>query len=172
MAHKGVQTLLKVFDRYVEVEDPRATLTIVGQGPLRGWIEDYAERKDISRSVRLIGGVTHDRLGPLLDEADVMVHLSRAETFGIAPLEAIGAGLPVVSFRNSGAVETWGDFESLAGVLLPLDSSPSEIVAAIARLRDSDHELDPVAARQMVIERYSPRSVALQLDEIYRRVTA
>ena len=170
MAHKGVQSLLEVFATYREHHDESATLTLVGAGPLREWVEDFADSHGLSESTRLVGGVTHDRLGAYLDEADVMVHLSPAETFGIATLEAIGAGLPVVSLRNSGAVATWGDIEEQCGLLLSLESSSREIASAIAELRDSPQRLDPVAGRQAIIDRYSPGVVASRLEEIYEGI--
>lgn len=170
MAHKGVQTLLRVFAEYVGSHGPDATLTLVGQGPLDEWIGSFAARQGISRAVRLVGGVTHDQIGQYLDEADVMVHLSPAETFGIAPLEAMGAGLPVVSLRHPGAVSTWGDIERESGLLLPLDSSPSQIALAIAELRDFPDRLDPAAGREAVVSRFSPTVVARQLVDTYQRV--
>lgn len=169
MAHKGVQTLVRVFAEYWGHHDSEATLTLVGQGPLDEWIESFAARHGISRAIRLVGGVTHDRIGHYLDEADVMVHLSPAETFGIAPLEAIGAGLPVVSLRNDGAQGTWGDIESRVGMLMPLDSTPKQIADAIAELRQAPERLDPTAARESVVTRFSPDTIAAHLVETYEK---
>jgi len=170
MAHKGVQTLLKAFDEYVRAHDAGARLTLVGDGPLRQWIEDFAAGRGLADAVRLAGSVSHDRLGDYLGAADVMVHLSPAETFGIAPLEAIGSGLPVVSLRNKGAVNTWGDIESDCGVLLALDTTAADTASAIADLRTSPGRLRPEAGRQAVLERYSPEVIAQRLHQIYEPV--
>lgn len=170
MPHKGVQHLLRAFSEYVKLHDDRAQLRLVGDGPLRGWIETYTSTRGISESVHLVGSVEHDDLGEQLDQADVMVHLSPAETFGIAPLEGIGAGLPVVALRNDGSLGTWGDIEEQCGAMLPLDASPHDIAVAVAELRDSSQRLDPSSGRQAVVDRFSPEIVARRLTEIYERV--
>lgn len=170
MAHKGIQTLLRVFAEYHARYDHDARLTVVGDGPLRGWIEEFATVRGFSDSVRLAGSVPHDQLGGYLARADVMVHLSPAETFGIAPLEAIGSGLPVVSLRNAGAVNTWGDIEQQCGLLVPMEASPAEIADAISNLGRSTARLDPEMGRQAIVDRYSPGVVAAQLIEIYSGV--
>ncbi|MGH3650095.1 MAG: glycosyltransferase [Acidimicrobiia bacterium] len=170
VAHKGVQTLMKAFAEYVSDHDPHATLTLVGDGPLRKWIETFAASKGLGRSVELAGPVEHVQLGHYLGKADLMVHLSPAETFGIAPLEAIGAGLPVVSLRNGGALDNWGDIEAQCGSLLDLSSGPEQVAGAVAQLRDAADRLDPVYGRRVVEERFSAPVVARRLSDIYERV--
>lgn len=171
MAHKGVQTLLRSYAEYVSRNDEQARLTLVGDGPLQTWIQEFATRRGISGSVRLAGSVPHEQLGSFLAEADVMVHLSPYETFGIAPLEAIGSGLPVVCLRNAGAVNTWGDIEDECGLMLPLEASPAEVAAAISDLRTSSaSRLRPEVGRQAILDRYSPNVVGVQLIETYSKV--
>jgi len=172
VAHKGVQTLMKAFAKYVTDYDPHATLTLVGDGPLRKWIETFAASKGLGRSVELAGPVEHVQLGHYLGKADLMVHLSPAETFGIAPLEAIGAGLPVVSLRNNGALDNWGDIEGQCGSLLDLSSGPEQVAEAVVQFRDATDRLDPVYGRRVVEERFSAPVVARRLSDIYERVAA
>jgi len=167
VAHKGVKTLLEVFAEFRDKHDAGARLTLVGDGPLRGWIEEFAASRGFASAVRLAGPVPHGQLGEFLARADVMVHLSPAETFGIAPLEAIGSGLPVVSLRNAGAVNTWGDIARECGVLVPLQASPKEIAEAISELARSNTRLQPAVGRQAVLDRYSPAVVARQLIATY-----
>lgn len=170
MVHKGVQSLLKSFFFYQDRYDDQARLTLVGDGPLTTWIKEFAVDHEISESVRLVGSVTHHHLGSYLSDADVMVHLSPAETFGIAPLEGIGSGLPVVCLRNPGAVNTWGDLEDQCGLMLSLEATPPEIAEAISELRDSASRLQPAAGREAILTRYSRAVVAEQLVSIYEQV--
>lgn len=170
MAHKGVKTLLEVFAEFRDKHDDGARLTLVGDGPLRGWIEEFAASRGFASSVRLAGPVPHDQLEGFFARADVMVHLSPAETFGIAPLEAIGSGLPVVSLRNAGAVNTWGDIAQECGLLLPLEASPKEIAEAISELARSNARLRPAVGRQAVLDRYSPAVVTRRLMATYAKV--
>lgn len=170
LAHKGVQTLIRAFFIYRKRYESAASLTLVGEGPLRKWIEDFARRNRMTGAVNLVGSVPHSDLGPLLDAADVMVHLSQEETFGIAPLEGIGAGLPVIALRNQGTANTWADLEDLAGSILPLSASPGAVAEGVASLRNQAARLDGAKARQAVIDRYSARIVGGRLIELYKRV--
>jgi glycosyltransferase involved in cell wall biosynthesis len=169
MAHKGVQVLLRTFAAYLKNHDADARLTLVGDGPLRSWIETYATTRGFAGSIRLAGSVEHRELDPYLNQADVMVHLSPAETFGIAPLEGIGAGLPIIALNNWGTINTWGDHEQICGSVLPLETSPEEIAEAVAALRSSSDRLNGVAARQMIVDRYSSEIVAQRLVELYQK---
>jgi glycogen(starch) synthase len=170
MTHKGVQPLLRAFDEYVKGHDESATLTLVGDGPLRRWIETFAASRGLADAVTVAGTVEHIRLADFLDQANVMVHLSPAETFGIASLEAIGAGLPVVSLRNSGAVGAWGEIEPQCGALLDLESSAADVANAVAALRRAPDGLDLAAGRAFVEEHFSPHVIAERLAGVYRRV--
>ncbi len=165
--HKGVMTLLRAFSRFRNHYDSEATLTLVGAGPLQNWVKRFIEDEAMASSVQLTGAVDRSHLGALLDLADVMVHLSRYETFGLATLEAIGAGLPVVSLANGGVESTWKDHEPACGVILDPTSDPGEVADAVARLRSSD-ALDPASGRAMVASRFSPHTVGKRLVEVYK----
>lgn len=168
--HKGVPAVVRAFLHYRRHHDRRATLTLVGDGPLREWVERTAAQHELEDSIVLTGGVPHQGLAPHLHRADLMVHLSPSETFGIAPLEAIAAGVPVVGLRHLGARSTWGQFEDYCGTLLDLGSGPSEVSDAVAQLRDSPNRLDLERGRKQIEDRYSPMVIAQQLESVYERV--
>lgn len=167
--HKGVELLVKAFDQYRK-GDQAAHLTIVGEGPHRPWVERYASGRGFRANLTLTGSVPHSAIGEYLSQADVMVHLSPSETFGIASLEGIGAGLPVVSLRNGGAEDAWGDFEHEVGVLLAADSDPDEVVDAVLGVQRDGDNLDLAGARDRVLDRFSSETVGSELWSIYQRV--
>jgi glycosyltransferase involved in cell wall biosynthesis len=163
---KGVRELVEAFLSYRKRYDAEATLTLVGAGAERAWIEHTLGEADALDAVDLVGSVPRAQLGPYLDRADVYVHMSPAETFGIASLEAIGAGLPVVSFANGGAEAAWGSIEAQAGRILDSGADPGEVADAVAGL-GSGRELDPVAARAFVEQHYSVAAVGQRLIDVY-----
>lgn len=170
--HKGVELLLRSFETYREREDPDVTLTIVGRGSMERWIERFAISKGLMDSIEIVGAVPHSRLREFLDRADVMVHLSPAETFGIASLEGIGAGLPVISLENGGAESAWGDLERICGVIIPSPSDPEVIASEIADLRDKPDRLDLMKARSVIEERFGPEVIGRRLIETYQELAA
>lgn len=167
--HKGVMTLLRAFAAYRSAYDPKASLLIVGEGNLRSWVASFAEANRLGDSVEMIGAIPREELGTALHRSDVMVHLSPYETFGLASLEAIGAGLPVITLNNGGVESTWADHETSCGRILAKDTSPGEIAAAAATLRDDGSGLDAAAGRDMVVNRFSSDTVGRQLMEAYEK---
>ncbi|MET7903517.1 glycosyltransferase [Streptomyces sp. NPDC005336] len=86
-------------------EVPEARLLLVGEGPERSALEDLAARLGVADRVRLLGerdgavAQADDRpagLPGLLAAMDVLVSPSSEEAFGLAALEALAAGLPVL----------------------------------------------------------------------------
>lgn len=91
--YKGLHILL---DAMTQVN---ATLAIVGAGPEEARLRDLAQAFGVARRVRFIGRVSDDDLPAYYAAADLFVlpsHL-RAEAFGMVQLEAMAAGLPVIS---------------------------------------------------------------------------
>jgi glycosyltransferase involved in cell wall biosynthesis len=127
-ATKGHDDLLRSW-RHVLARHPRATLAIAGEGVERSALQSLAERLSITRSVRLLGHCWH--VPRFLASLDVFAMPSRTETFGLALLEALAAGLPCVASSVGGLPEVLGD----AGVLVP-PRSPDLLGPAIARVLD------------------------------------
>ncbi|HEY6634292.1 MAG TPA: glycosyltransferase [Acidimicrobiia bacterium] len=165
--HKGVGMLLDAFTTYQRNHDADATLTLVGDGPMRGYIEAYADRHGIEDHLTLHGGLPHRDVARHLANADVLVHLSPFETFGIAPIEAIATGTPVVVRENGGSTYAWGDIASRCGLLLEPDVTAGEVADAIAELRDRPNTLDLPSARRVMTDRYSAGVIGGRLLEIY-----
>jgi glycosyltransferase involved in cell wall biosynthesis len=118
---------------------PDAVLVVLGEGPERAGLEEQARRRGVSEALRLPG-----RAGDVaawLQRADVLVHPARWEGFGLAVLEAMVAGLPVVGSRVSSLPELVADGRT--GVLVPPDDSDA-LAAAVSELLD-----DPDLARQL-----------------------
>jgi len=166
--NKGVVRLLKAFALYKRKVAPEATLTIIGVGPLFHWIESFIRRQGIRNNVFLLGAKSHESLKDHFSKADLMVHLSESETFGIASLEALASGVPVVSFHNGGSDSTWRDIERSSGSLLEKDSTEIDIVEAIVDLTENAGRLDFREARSWLEEKFSAEVVCDQLLSIYR----
>jgi len=103
---KDQMCLLKAFATAVQVA-PRvmqnATLTIVGDGPLRAALENAVPSSGLEGRVRLLGA--RGDVAEILRAMDVFVLPSLAEGVSNTLLEAMATGLPVIATRVGGNVE-------------------------------------------------------------------
>ena len=102
-------------------------LAIVGDGPARADLE----REFAGTPTVFTGLLQGDDLAAAYASADVFVFPSTTDTLGMAMLEALASGLPVVAARSGGSSEVVGDGES--GLLYEPGSAAS-FVAAVRRL--------------------------------------
>lgn len=116
---------------------PERQLMIVGDGPERARLE-----KTAPPNVRFIGRVPEAELAGWYAGARLFAFPGE-EDFGIVPLEAQAAGVPVVALGKGGALETVVDGQT--GVFFT-ESSPEALVEAVHRL-DRLH-LDPDTCRR------------------------
>jgi glycosyltransferase involved in cell wall biosynthesis len=129
---KDHATLLRAFGR-VHERLPEARLAILGSGPLEADLRALAAELGVGDAVLLPG---RTEIRDWLERADVFVHTSRWEGFGIVLLEAMLASLPVVATNVSavpevvvpgetGALVAAGDVEGVARELLALLGDPA-----------------------------------------------
>lgn len=128
-ANKGVIDLLKI----IEALPAKLHLTLVGDGPLRGELQQRIDRSGLNDRVRLTGSVAVDEVYRCLQAADLFLFPSQYESFGISVLEAEAIGVPVICSDVAGLREAAGD----AALRLPLDNL-EQWVTAVRKLTD-DH---------------------------------
>lgn len=100
---KDFALLVRAF-ALVRREQP-CQLTIIGEGDWRRQLVDIASQLDVADDLRLPGLRPRGEVARLLGAADLYVCSSSVETFGVAVVEALASGLPVVSTRCGGPEE-------------------------------------------------------------------
>ena len=85
-------------------EVPEAFLAIAGDGPLRADVAQLAQERLPGRH-HLFGSLPREQLASLYRQADLFLHMSRDEPFGLVYCEAASSGLPVVA--HDGLVQRW-----------------------------------------------------------------
>ena len=148
---KGLDTAVRALSR-VREQEPRAVLVVLGEGP---------ERERLAgEGVHLAGRVGD--VGAWLDRAELLVHPARWEGFGLALLEAMLAGKPVVATRVSSIPEIVVDGET--GLLVPPDD-PEALAAGILRVLSDPGRLGEAglarARSEFSVERMSRRTLAV-----------
>jgi alpha-1,6-mannosyltransferase len=126
----------------LRAEGVPAVLVIAGGGPLRAAMQ--AEAADRGLPVRFLGYVgDRSELGALLATADVAIAPGPVETFGLAALEALASGTPVVVSAESALPEVIGG----AGIAAP-GEGPAYAAAVRSLMEISEEERRGAARRQ------------------------
>jgi N-acetyl-alpha-D-glucosaminyl L-malate synthase BshA len=162
---KRVKDVVRVFAR-VRRAMP-ATLLMVGDGPDRSEAEHEAAELGVGHDVRFLGRL--DTVANLLQSTDLFLLPSQTESFGLAALEALACGAPVVATRAGGLPEVVDD--GVNGNLEPVGSVEAMGRRAIELLRDPERY---AAARRAAIARareFSADSVVPMYEALYREVT-
>ena len=98
--HKNVARLLEAFDIVRTRLDTDLTLVIVGEHKKQGDVlQKYVKRHYMTRCVRFLGAVPHEKLPVLYSGAHIFVFPTLYEGFGLPPLEAMACGVPVCMSR-------------------------------------------------------------------------
>lgn len=153
--YAGHDHLLEAFRRVVS-RHPHAELWIAGEGPERQRLEEMASAMGLE-GVTFLGDVSRDRMPALFAKAAVFVHATRYESFGIALVEAMASGVPVVAFAVGGIPDVVP--HERAGILVRY-GDVAALALAVERLLD-DHDLNEKLGRagRSEAEAYSWRAL-------------
>jgi N-acetyl-alpha-D-glucosaminyl L-malate synthase BshA len=110
-------------------ETCNALLVLIGDGPERREVEALVAHLGLGPYVRFLGLMP--RVSELLARADLFLLPSQTESFGLAALEALASGVPVVASAVGGLPEVVRD--GVTGLLVP-PAQPRELARAIAAL--------------------------------------
>lgn len=137
------------------LRDEGVSLTIVGDGPLRGAVELMLRRPEYSNS-KLAGWVDPSQIGEMLNEFRLLVLPSEAEGMPNVVLEAMACGTPVLATPVGAIPDLVRDGET--GCLLS-DTCPGTIAEGIRMmLMDSDLTRISASARSFVTSSFSLQS--------------
>jgi len=156
---KNVSLLIEMIERLAG--DFR--LIVAGAGPLIGWVEREAKVRAPGH-VHLLGHIG-DRaaLIDLYANCDAFIHPNPREPFGIAPLEAMAAGLPLVA-PNAGGVLSYAD-ETNAWLAEP--DGESFAAAARAIFNDPAARKDRLARARWTAQQYRWSVVTDRFFQLY-----
>jgi N-acetyl-alpha-D-glucosaminyl L-malate synthase BshA len=162
---------VKRIDRVVEwfhriSDQVPSTLLMVGDGPELPRAEQSVREGGLSGKVHFIG--RQDPVESLLGVSDLLLLPSETESFGLAALEAMACGVPVMSSDAGGLPELIED--GLGGILVPENGQAQGIERAVALLSDPSR-LDQF--RQASIRRasnYALERILPLYEALYRQV--
>ena len=169
---KGIGILLEAFEGLTG-EHARAALLLVGEGPLKGWLERRIKKhSDCVKKVKIVDYVSSLAVPDYLSAMDCLVlpSLTRAnwkEQFGRVLIEAMACGTPVIG-SNSGEIP---NVIGQAGLICE-EGSVEGLVEKLRILIESRElrERLGVQGRERVLAHYTQKIVAERTIEAYKAI--
>ncbi len=163
--YKGIETLIE------SMAEVSATLVIAGAGPMERRWRRQAESSAASERILFLGEVSDGHLAQLYRSANLLVlpSTSRAEAFGVVQLEAMAAGIPVVS-TELGTGTSFVNQHGETGLVVP-PGDVRALAAALSKLLDRPRLRDRLGrgARERLLSHFQIGRMAEEIKEIYTR---
>jgi len=161
---KRIRDVVKIFAKVNE--SIPSVLVMVGDGPDRDAAEDEARQNGVEDSVSFLGKI--DNIAPILAGADLFQLPSQTESFGLAALEALASGVPVVGTRAGGLPEVVRDGET--GVLCEVGDVDGMARGALHILEDKKRwsAMSALAASD-ARERFSQDAIVAKYEALYKK---
>lgn len=162
---KRVPDVIKIFEK-VNKEIP-SKLILIGDGPDRFECEQLTRQLNISDKVKFLG--KQEAIGDILNASDLFLLPSQSESFGLAALEAMSCGLPVIAssaggipelikHNECGFISEIGDIERMAKYAVDLLTN------------DKKYELFSRNARKRAVEKFDKSIVIPMYENLYHKV--
>ena len=145
-----------------------ARLSLYGGGPQERELRDLAAELGVEEQVIFEGVCTRQHIAAGLRQADAFVLASHSETFGVAFIEAMSCGVPVIATRCGGPE----DFVGPENGMLVLPDDQTALENAMRRIYEQAAGYDRVAISQATRDQFSAQAVAGQLERVYAAVVA
>jgi glycosyltransferase involved in cell wall biosynthesis len=162
---KGVRELLEA---WLEVAvRHRATLVLIGDGPMRPLAESVAESLEDRDAIRVLGQIEDPTL--YYRAADVFVFPSHSEAFGRALAEAMATGLAVITTRTGLAADVIDDGHD--ALIVPI-RDPIALAEAISQLVDDESRRRTLGSRahRRAQEAFAPQEVGKAILDLHWRL--
>ncbi len=162
---KNADDVVRIFD-IVNKRQP-SRLILVGDGPEAPNVLSLAEGLGLKDRVTFLGG--QDMVESVLCKADLFLLPSASEAFGLAALEAMACGVPVVGSIVGGLPELVKNGE--VGYLEPIGDVGAMARRSIEILSDEElHRKMSKRAREIAVEKFTTEKVVGQYKDFYRKV--
>lgn len=162
---KGMEDLVQAFILAFDKEE-RVSLDIFGDGADRARLEALVADRGYGHMIKFWGMTDRKTIAHQYQKADVFVLYSHSETFGLANLEALASGLPVISSKCGGPEHL---INKDNGLLVDLNDIGA-LAHAMKYMRENIDKYDSEKISALAKSQYSPEAITRDLVEIYKEL--
>ena len=162
---KGFDLLIEAFAEAFK-DDKSVSLKIVGDGPERTNLQNIVNQCNVNDKITFLGEICREKLRDVYKESDAFVLTSRSETFGVAYIEAMTTGMPVIATACGGP----NDFvNEQNGYLIPVDNKQA-LVDALQKMRQDAYSFNTLEISELCVEKFSPENIGNALTDLYETI--
>lgn len=141
-------------------------LKFVGEGPMRKELEHHCRDHGLWSDVEFCGRLSKEGVVHQLQQSSCLIMCSETETFGVAIIEAMSCGLPVIASCCGGPVDIVTD---ATGILIPAGDSDALENAMEVMIRDQKNYL-PEIIRNYVLGHFDHQLIAEKWMMEYKKI--
>ncbi len=162
--NKGVDLMIRAIGK-LNKTGTKAKLDIVGDGPSLNSFRSLVTQLELDGDIHFHGRIPKKEIKKLLQRSKVFISASKQETFGVAIVEAMAAGLPVITTRSGGPESIVKD-----GTGIFSDRSVNGLTEKMKWMLENPDKFNSAEITSHVMNRYSSETVAdLYLDH-YQKI--
>lgn len=161
--HKGMDKLIEAFHKAFS-SNKDTKLFIYGEGPEKNKLEKMIDEFGLNEQVKLLGLCDRKEIAKKMQESDCFVLVSKGETFGVAYIEALATGLPVIATACGGPEDFVTEDN---GLLIPVNDIDS-LVNALKEMYRNSKNYNKKEISEATTNKFSAKRVAERLVEVYQ----
>lgn len=159
---KRISFLVDVFAEIIKLF-PNVQLFIVGDGPEKNHILEKTIQYKIRDKVFLMGAQDRKTIKQIFDKSNCFVLPSAVETFGVAYIEALASGLPVIATKCGGPE----DFVNESNGLLVEVDNREELYHAMKEMIENIKKYNAESISKAAVDKFSDVEIAKRLEALY-----
>ncbi len=160
---KRVEDVIEIFAKVHEQVPSK--LLLVGDGPERRHIEELVRKLQVQDDVRFLG--KQDQVEEIMLVSDLFILPSDYESFGLAAMEAMAAGVPVISSNAGGLPEI--NIDGVTGYIAAVGDIVTMSQRAIELLSDEELLKQFRKNAKAQAHKYDLQNIVPQYEKIYSR---
>jgi glycosyltransferase involved in cell wall biosynthesis len=168
----GVDIVIEAWSIFQKLIEGRLTkLVLAGTGPDEAFAKDRVRELGLDKSVEFTGVLSNEEVASRLRKTDAVLNLSRWESFGVAILEALASGVPVIATDVGGVSEV---LPIEAGELIPLKGAAYKVAQILLDWFSNPEKCRRMGQRgsEFVAQTFSQTHCTELLFDLYGKITS
>ena len=164
-ADKNIELLLNAFANEFK-DNNEISVMVIGDGPERANLESLSEKLGIVKRVEFLGAVDREDLPSYLQKASAFALPSNYETFGVAYIEALACGLPIIATKCGGPEDF---YEEKLGYIIPIGNLQA-LSKAMNDMVTNYNKFKKDEISKYIKEKFSKKVIIEKIEKIYLEV--